>query len=318
MGYNVLWRDDLRNDDTKAGVDMCLTGWLTLIVVALALLFLTAPNLRRGRMARWRIEAFAHRGLHDIRGGIVENTLPAFDAACRAGYGMELDIQFSSDFEVVVFHDDTLERLTGDPRRVDQCSLAELKGFELGGVAGAGIPTLREVLRLVNGRTPLLIELKSGKNNARLCRALMEIIRDYRGEYIVESFNPLIVGWFRRHAPEIVRGQLVCPMREYIAQASRLSAFFMAGLLLNFIGRPDFVAYDANAIRFFSPHFQRFIFRTPMAAWTVRDAHLRALIDRRGEIAIFEGAGAAVNPVPASPAPAGAGRACGPATISAR
>jgi glycerophosphoryl diester phosphodiesterase len=267
---------------------MCLTGWLTLIVVTLALLFLTAPNLRRGRMARWRIEAFAHRGLHDIRGGIVENTLPAFDAACRTGYGMELDIQFSSDFEVVVFHDDTLERLTGDPRRVDQCSLAELKGFELGGVAGAGIPTLREVLRLVNGRTPLLIELKSGRNNARLCRALLEHLKDYHGPYIVESFNPLIVFWFRRHAQQLVRGQLVCPMRGYRHSAGKISAFLMAGLMLNCLSRPDFVAYDVNAQRFFSPHFQRFTFHTPMAAWTVRDEAIEALVQRRGEISIFE------------------------------
>lgn len=270
---------------------MRATGWLVLLIAAAVLIYMTAPNPRRRRMARWRVESFAHRGLHDIKKGVVENTLPAFEAACRAGYGMELDIQFSRDFEVVVFHDDTLERLTGDKRRVSACSLKELQSFELAGVEGATIPTLREVLATVHGRTPLLIELKSGKNNARLCRALMEILRDYRGEYIVESFNPLIVGWFRRHAPQVVRGQLVCPMKEYIAQASRLSAFFMAGLLLNCIGRPDFVAYDANAARFFSPHFQRFVFHTPMAAWTVRDAHIRELVEKRGEISIFEGLG---------------------------
>ena len=284
-------RDDLITILPKRVFNMRLTGWLIILIAAALIIYMTAPNPRRRRMARWRIESFAHRGLHDIQRGIVENTLPAFEAACRAGYGMELDIQFTRDFEVVVFHDDNLVRLTGDPRRVDQCSLEELKGFELGGVQGARIPTLREVLEQVNGRTPLLIELKSGKNNARLCRALMELIRDYRGEYIVESFNPLIVSWFRFHAPKIVRGQLVCPMREYIAQASRVSAFFMSGQLLNCIGRPDFVAYDANAARFFSPHFQRFVFHTPMAAWTVRDAHLRKLIDARGEIAIFEGEG---------------------------
>ena len=270
---------------------MRLTGWLIVLLAAMALIYLTAPNPRRRRMARWRGTDFAHRGLHDIGRGVVENTLPAFEAACESGYGMELDIQFSKDFEVVVFHDDTLKRLTGDPRRVSACDLNELKAFDLGGVSGAAIPTLREVLSLVNGRTPLLIELKNGKNNARLCRALMDILKDYKGEYIVESFNPLIVGWFRRNAPQVVRGQLVCPMKEYIPQASRLSAFFMAGLLLNCIGRPDFVAYDANAVRFFSPHFQRFIFHTPMAAWTVRDGHLRALVEKRGEMAIFESIG---------------------------
>ena len=267
---------------------MRVTGWLAILIVAAAAVYLSAPNPRRRRMARWRGVAFAHRGLHDPRRGVVENTLQAFGAACESGYGMELDIQFSSDFEVVVFHDDTLARLAGDARRVDECTLAELKAFQLNGVPDAHIPTLREVLDLVNGATPLLIELKSGKNNARLCRALVDMLGDYRGEYVVESFNPLIVGWFRRNAPQIVRGQLVCPMKGYAPRANRISAFFMAGLLLNCIGRPDFVAYNANAARFFSPHFQRFVFHTPMAAWTVRDEAMQALIEKRGENSIFE------------------------------
>ena len=264
------------------------TGWLALIIAALALLYMTAPNFRRHRMDRWRGSAFAHRGLHDLKNGIVENTLPAFEAACRSGYGMELDIQLTKDMEVVVFHDDTLKRLTGDARRVSACTLAELKALRLMGIEDARIPTLNETLALVNGRTPLLIELKNGRNNARLCRALMEIIRDYRGEYIVESFNPLIVGWFRRHAPQVARGQLVCPLQDYLPQANRVSGFFMSGLLLNFLTRPDFVAYDANTPRFFSPHFQRFMFHTPMAAWTVRTESMKQLIEQRGEIPIFE------------------------------
>ena len=267
---------------------MRLMGWLIVLIAAAVVVLMTAPNAHRGRMARWRHERFAHRGLHDLRAGVVENTLPAFRAAVEHGYGMELDIQFSKDFQVVVFHDDDLKRLTGDRRRVDACTLEELRAFPLHGIDSARIPTFKEVLELVDGKTPLLIELKSGKNNARLCQALMELLKDYRGEYIVESFNPLIVNWFRRNAPQIVRGQLVCPMKEYIPKASRVSAFFMSGLLLNWLGRPDFVAYDANAARFFSPHFQRFVFHTPMAAWTVRSEHMQGLIQRRGEISIFE------------------------------
>ena len=266
---------------------MKLTGWLALLILAALALFLTAPGLhRRRRMARWQGMRFAHRGLHG--GNIVENTLPAFRAACENGYGMELDIQFSRDRAVVVFHDDDLRRLTGDGRRVDACTLSELKAFRLNGVEDARVPTLREVLALVDGRTPLLIELKSGRSNAALCAALMEHLKDYRGEYLIESFNPLIVWWFRRHAPQIVRGQLVCPMRGYRHSAGKVSAFFMAGLMLNVLSRPDFVAYDVNAQRFFSPHFQRFCFKTPMAAWTVRSPRMEELVQRRGEISIFE------------------------------
>ena len=267
---------------------MVWTGWLALLAAALALVYTTGPNPRRERMKPWRGVRLAHRGLHDLSAGIVENTLPAFDAAVRRGYGMELDIQFSSDRQVVVFHDDTLLRLTGDKRRVDECTLSELQTFRLKGYADARIPTLKEVLQRVEGRTPLLIELKSGRNNALLCQALMEHLRGYKGAYMVESFNPMIVFWFRRHAPELVRGQLVCPMRGYRPKAGWISGFFMAGLLLNFLGRPDFVAYDVNARRFFSPHFQRFLFHTPMAAWTVRSECLEKLIEDRREISIFE------------------------------
>ena len=263
--------------------------WLVILLIVLLTLFLTCPNLRRARTADWHGQPFAHRGLHDAKAGVIENTLPAFEAACRKGYGIELDIQFSADGEVVVFHDDDLKRLCGDARRVCDVPLAELQALPLGGVEGAHIPTLAAVLERVNGSVPLLIELKTGSRNARLCAALMARLEGYRGRYLVESFNPLIVRWFRKNAPQVVRGQLVCPMREYRPKANGAAAFAMAGLLFNALTRPDFVAYNANARRFFSPHFQRFAFRTPMAAWTVRSAPMAKLIEARGEMPIFEG-----------------------------
>ena len=261
--------------------------WIILIIVLAGLAFLTHPSLNCKKVRRWRGERFAHRGLHGPNTGLVENTLPAFEAARDAGYGMELDIQFSSDMQVVVFHDDDLQRMCGDPRKVCQLTLEELQSLSLAGT-DARIPTLKEVLATVDGRVPLLIELKNGGKNRQLCEALMALVKDYRGEYIVESFNPLIVMWFRRHAPQVVRGQLVDSMPSYIPTVDPVSGFFMAGLLLNFLSRPDFVAYNAAAPRFFSPHFQRFMFRTPMAAWTVRDGAMADLVQRRGEMCIFE------------------------------
>jgi glycerophosphoryl diester phosphodiesterase len=265
--------------------------WLILLIIFAVLAFMTHPSLRYGKCKRWRNARFAHRGLHDIDNGVVENTLPAFIAARDAGYGMELDIRFSKDMQVVVFHDDDLLRLAGDARRVRRLTLKELKAIALAGVDSARVPTLREVLDAVDGKTPLLIELKSGFGNARLCQALMDHLEGYNGAFIVESFNPLIVAWFRFHAPQVVRGQLVGPLRIYRPTVNGIAAFFMAGLMANFVSRPDFVAYDANAQRFFSPHFQRFLFRTPMAAWTVRDPSLAMLIQKRSEISIFEGEG---------------------------
>lgn len=265
--------------------------WLLGLIVLAVLVLLTHPSLRRKKCMRWRGQRFAHRGLHDIKKGVVENTLPAFEAARDAGYGMELDIRLTSDMQVVVFHDDDLLRLAGDPRKVRQLTLAELRAIPLAGREDARVPTLREVLDVVGGRTPLLIELKTGPGNDRLCRALMEHLEGYAGEVLVESFNPLIVAWFRLHARHLPRGQLVGPLQSYRPTVNGIAGFFMAGMLANFVSRPDFVAYDANAQRFFSPHFQRFMFRTPMAAWTVRDKNLAALIEKRGEMSIFEGEG---------------------------
>ncbi|MBQ8953527.1 MAG: glycerophosphodiester phosphodiesterase [Clostridia bacterium] len=251
-------------------------------------LFLIWPNPGRSRAKPWLGRRFAHRGLHDRKKGLVENTLPAFEAACQAGFGIELDIQFTSDMRVVVFHDDSLTRLTGDQRLVREVPLAALQKMPLAGVASARVPTLREVLALVDGRVPLLIELKNGRANDRLCRALMEQLRGYRGEYIVESFSPLIVRWFKKNAPEVIRGQLVCSAEGYRDTVGGLGGFVLSNLLLNALGRPDFIAYDANATGFPAPRVQRALFKTPMAAWTVRTMPVAALVETRGDMCIFE------------------------------
>lgn len=265
--------------------------WLIPLAIIVLFVYLTHPSMNYGKCRRWRGAQFAHRGLHDPGKGIVENTLQAFEAARDAGYGMELDIQFSKDMRVVVFHDDDLLRLTGDPRAVRAVDLAELQAMPLSGRADAHIPTLRQVLDAVDGRVPLLIELKSGRDNPLLCKALMEHLRGYRGEYLVESFDPRIVAWFRFRAPGLTRGQLVCAPEGYRPKASAVAASFMAGLLVNCLGRPDFVAYDANAEHFLPPRLQRGLYRTPMAAWTVRDPALARAVTDRGEMNIFEGKG---------------------------
>lgn len=265
-----------------------MPGWLILILFFAALIYLAHPNRNRGKMRPWKKMSFAHRGLHDPDKGVVENTLAAFKAACDAGVGIEMDVQLTRDLVPVVFHDASLLRLCGIDRRIRDIPYSELQSLRLCNAPDAFIPTFEEVLTLIGGRVPLLVEIKNSRHNRYLCQRVMAALDAYRGSYIIESFNPLIVGWFRRHAPHVVRGQLVCPMREYIPTVDPISAFCMSGLLLNFISRPDFVAYNANAQRFFSPHFQRFFFRTPMAGWTIKSDSMAALMRKRGEMCIFE------------------------------
>ena len=116
----------------------------------------------------------------------------------------------------------------------------------------------------------------------------LERLKAYPGFWCVESFDPRLMRWFKKHASEVPRGQLVCPLRAYGKAIGAVGGFFLSNLLLNAFGRPDFIAYDVNATRFVAPHVQRALFKTPMAAWTVKTMPVAALVETRGEMGIFE------------------------------
>ena len=186
---------------------------------------------------------FAHRGLHSEDQRVPENSLRAFALAAEAGYGMELDVQLSKDGQVVVMHDDTLDRACGVAARVDELELDELKKLPLFGT-DERIPLFSEVLALVNGRTPLIVELKNGPRNDELCEKTWALLRTYPGAYCIESFNPLIVAWFRFHAPTVLRGQLAQLPEEYVRAGRKLAeALILGNTLLNVAARPQFIAY---------------------------------------------------------------------------
>ena len=260
------------------------------IAIALALIvllaaWLTAPGHACFRARRWQGQLFAHRGLHG--GDVPENSLPAFAAACEAGYGIELDVRFSKDGSLMVFHDDDLQRMCGDSRRPEQLTVTELQALSLGGTTER-IPTFAEVLRLVDGRVPLLVEIKSCQNIYALTDATLDMLKRYTGEYIVESFNPLALLRLRQKAPEIIRGQLVASREDTEKGTSFAKAVALSGLLANVLSRPDFVAYNIADKHSPAPWVQRHVYRTPMAAWTVRDAAQLALARKRGDAVIFE------------------------------
>ena len=189
---------------------------------------------------------YAHRGLYDNPGGIPENSLPAFRAAAEKGYGVELDVQLSSDGQVVVFHDDTLDRVCGVHGDVIDYSLAELRQMKLLGTEET-IPLFTEVLDVLSkGAGPVIVELKSGKRNDELCEKTRELLRGYPGIYCVESFDPGIVNWFRKNAPEIIRGQLAMPASHYAAGTNPLLARLLAGCRFSVLNRPDFIAYQVG------------------------------------------------------------------------
>ena len=242
---------------------LCIVGGV-LLLAAVIYLYMIKPA-RRVDMSQYG-KKFAHRGLWDEESP--ENSLAAFGKAVDAGYGIEFDIHKTIDGHVVVFHDDTLTRMCGVEGKVEQKTLAELKELRLLGT-DQQIPTLEEMLALVNGRVPLLVELKGESAATGLCPVADAILSQYRGDYIIESFNPLLVRWYRKNRPDIVRGQLFCNLNNgkgYKKVVYRL----ITALLTNVLARPHFLARGQDSARNPSLLLCKHLFRAPVFVWTVR------------------------------------------------
>ncbi len=253
----------------------------------LAVLFMSAPGGRKCALEKYKRVKFAHRGLHGE--GRAENSMSAFLAAKDAGFGIELDVRLSADGELVVFHDPTLWRVCGVEGRVIDRTAAELAELRLSGTED-GIPTFREVLTLIDGAVPLLIEIKHDLGEGGVAEKLAEVIADYKGDYIIESFNPLALRKVRELLPSVPRGILSMRYSDEPKYRGKLLYFLLENMLLNFLMRPDFIAYEKTG---HSNAFLRRIRRrrgTPLFAWTVRstEEEVKTVSDGFDSI-IFEG-----------------------------
>lgn len=237
-----------------------------LLLLFSVFLFLVAPGKKREGMAKYKNVKYAHRGLHGD--GVCENSITAFSLAVEGGYGIELDVRLSSDGELVVFHDDTLERITGKSGRVDSYTLAELKSTRLGDTDDT-IPAFSEVLSLVNGKVPLLVEIKEDAMKSDVSEKTCEILSEYKGDFIVESFNPLSLGTVKKRMPGVLRGLLSQDYFRFPKYRKPLY-FFLKHLLLNFTARPDFIAlsHEDHGLSVF--RFARKLFGVATIAWTVK------------------------------------------------
>jgi glycerophosphoryl diester phosphodiesterase len=243
-----------------------------------------APAPRPERVEWLKQWCYAHRGLHGP--GVPENSLAAASEAIEAGLGIECDVQKSSDGQALVFHDWQLDRLTGEAGPVAERAATQLNGVGLSGSDGEHIPTLPELLALVHGRVPLLIEVKSKRERrpAPLCMAVRRALEGYAGKVAVMSFDPRVARWFAEHAPHIVRGLVVTEENE-----RTLSGAVRRHMSL-WHARPDFLAYDVRDLpsRFASAQRERGL---PVLTWTVRSAELRERAAQYADASIAEGAG---------------------------
>lgn len=264
--------------------------WIAAALAALAgvALFLAAPASRRKKDARalggW---AYAHRGLHGD--GVPENSLPAFARAAEAGYGVELDVRMTRDGRLAVLHDDSLLRLCGVDRALEDLTLAEARTLSLSGTEER-IPSLEESLLRVGGRTPLIIEMKSAPSTRKkLPAALARAMAGYEGRWCVESFDPRMLLWFRRHAPGVLRGQLAFdPRRDPTENRRGVRYWLAARLLMNFLSRPDFISYGYESAGNAFFRMTRALFHPVLAAWTVRSREDFIKLKKTYDIQIFE------------------------------
>ena len=203
----------------------------------------------------------AHRGLHGI--DAPENSLAAFGKAIEAGFPIEIDVRPIDDGTVVVFHDDKLTRMTDLDGYVCNMTKSDLEKVRLRN-SDERIPTFKEVLEFVDGRTPLLIEIKNDSTVGQLERDTLELLSSYKGEYAVQSFNPYSMEFFKKNAPQIPRGQLSCFFDK--KDLGFFKRFVLKRLKMNKVSSPDFISYNHANLP------NKYVTKTklPTLAWTVR------------------------------------------------
>ncbi len=203
----------------------------------------------------------AHRGLHNA--DFPENSIGAFENAAQNNFAIELDVRLSDDENVIVFHDDSLTRMTSADGYVCNFSLAELKELKLSNTEYS-IPTLEEVLKLVSGRVPILIEIKNSNKVGVLEAKTAKLLASYKGDVAVQSFNPYSMEYFKNNAPQILRGQLSTYFTK--DELSFFKRYMLKRLKMNFVSKPDFISYNFVNLP------NRYVTRAklPVLAWTVR------------------------------------------------
>lgn len=254
-----------------------------LLLFLLYLLVFIRPKKSEGDVGEF-LESYAHRGLHG--GEIPENSLLAFKNAVDNGFGIELDVQLSKDGTVMVFHDYSLLRMTGCDKKLCELDYSELSKLCLAGT-DEKIPTFAEVLSLVDGKVPLLVELKGEDLNDAVCGKTAELLRSYKGGYCIESFNPFLLKKMKRYLPHAFYGQLytnVCRDKNKISVLNVLLSL----MAFNFMSKPNFIAYNKADRASIPVKLTTRLYKAYNFVWTLKteDEYNTAL--KLGEYPIFE------------------------------
>ena len=271
-----------------------ITIVLCVVLLAVVLLELWAICLRcRRGHPYWKTLGqyrYAHRGWH-CRPAIPENSMAAFRLAVENGFGAELDVHLMKDGHLAVIHDSSLLRTAGADVMVEDLTLEELRQYRLEGT-DEPIPLLEDVLALFEGRTPLVVELKSYKgNHDALAEATMAMLDKFRVAYCVESFDPRCLMWLKKHRPDVVRGQLSQQFfrhRDNDPGVGKAVQFLLSNLFFNIVTQPDFIAYRFSDRKCAAVAICRMVYHVQEVNWTITDHSQMEAAEKRGNLVIFE------------------------------
>lgn len=219
----------------------------------------------------------AHRGLWG--GEIIENSLTAYRNAVEKGYPIEIDLYVTKDGKLVSFHDSTLKRMTGADGYIYEKTLAELKQLQLLGT-DERIPTFDEVLEIAENKVPLLIEIKDQPDKT-VVEKTVERLKSYKGEFALQSFNPLYIKKVKKLAPQFIRGILAT---QDAGKKSAITNYIVKKMPLNFLIKPDFISYDYNGI----PKYAKKTKKMPVISWTITSKEIETTVRPFIDNIIFE------------------------------
>lgn len=260
------------------------------VVITLTALYVLSTVCRKGHpgLEGLRGWSFAHRGLHGI--GIPENSMRAFRKAKEAGFGIELDVHLLADGNLAVIHDASLKRTADADVKIEDLKTSDLNQYYLEGTLET-IPLLDDVLVLFRGEAPLIIELKCERNNhVALCESVCKKLDHYKGAYCLESFDPRCIHWLKKHRSDLIRGQLAenyC--KSKFSLLPWILKFVLSYQLLNFLTRPDFVAYDFKTRKNIGNTLSRKLWKAQGVTWTINNKEDYLTAVEEGWIPIFEG-----------------------------
>ncbi|MCR8744733.1 glycerophosphodiester phosphodiesterase family protein [Romboutsia lituseburensis] len=225
---------------------------------------------------------FAHRGLYNEI--IPENSMGAFRNAIKYGYGIELDVQYTKDKKIVIFHDNALYRMTGYKGNVNDLTYLEINKLTLLNT-NERIPLFKDVINLIDERVPLLVEIKKSKDYINLSKDVYNTVKDYKGKYSIQSFDPRIVSWYKQHAKEVIRGQLSFNFKE--SSFKWYEKIALKDMIFNFYSKPDYICYGIKGINSLEIKILRK--KKPIISWTIKNENEMKFAYKYSDNIIFEG-----------------------------